>query len=94
MYRIAMMVLRLFLKAPYYLFRIWMCGRNDKISFEEAYAYIKKVTIAANKAGRVKIESYGLENIPEKTVLYFFLIIRGFTMYWLFWNPVLCRLHS
>ena len=72
MYRIAMMVLRLFLKAPYYLFRIWMCGRNDKISFEEAYAYIKKVTIAANKAGRVKIESYGLENIPEKNGFVFF----------------------
>lgn len=72
MYRIAMMVLRLFLKAPYYLFRIWMCGRNDKISFEEAYAYIKKVTIATNKAGRVKIESYGLENIPEKNGFVFF----------------------
>lgn len=72
MYRIAMMVLRLFLKAPYYLFRIWRCGKNDKIGFEEAYAYIKKVTIAANKAGRVKIESYGLENIPEENGFIFF----------------------
>lgn len=72
MYRIAMMVLRLFLKAPYYLFRIWWCGKSDRVSFEEAYAYIKKVTIAANRAGRVKIESYGLENIPEKNGFVFF----------------------
>ncbi len=72
MYRIAMMVLRLFLKVPYYLFRIWWCGKSDRVSFEEAYAYIKKVTIAANRAGRVKIESYGLENIPEKNGFVFF----------------------
>lgn len=72
MYRIGMMVLRLFLKAPYYLFRIWRCGKSDKISFEDAYAYIKKVTVAANKAGRVKIESYGLENIPDKNGFIFF----------------------
>ena len=57
MYRIAMMVLRLFVKAPLYLFQIWWCGKSEKVSFEEAYAYVKKVTIAANKAGRVKIES-------------------------------------
>lgn len=72
MYRIAMMVLRLFLKAPYYLFKIWKCGKSDKVSLEEAYACVKKVTIAANKAGRVKIESYGLENIPQKNGFVFF----------------------
>lgn len=54
MYRIAMMVIRLFWKAPYYLFQIWRCGKNDEVSFEKAYACVKKVTIAANKAGRVK----------------------------------------
>ena len=32
MRRIAMMVLRLVLKAPYFLFRIWWCGKSDKIS--------------------------------------------------------------
>ena len=64
--RIAMMVLRLFLKAPYYFIRIWWCGKSKKVSFEEAYALIKKVTKAANRAGRVKVEAYGLENIPKK----------------------------
>lgn len=72
MYRIIMMVLRLFLKAPFYLFRIWLCGKSNKISFEESYAYVRKVTVAANKAGKVKIETYGLENIPQKNGFVFF----------------------
>lgn len=72
MYRIAMMVLRLFLKAPYYLFRIWRCGKSDKISYEESYAYVKKVTVAANRAGKVTIESHGVENIPKENGFIFF----------------------
>ncbi len=70
--RIAMMVLRLFLKAPYYFIRIWWCGKSKKVSFEEAYALIKKVTKAANRAGRVKVEAYGLENIPKEDGFVFF----------------------
>lgn len=66
------MVLRLFLKAPYYLFQIWWCGKSDKVSFEEAYAVVKKVTKAANRAGRVKIEAYGIENIPKEGGFVFF----------------------
>lgn len=72
MYRIIMMVSRLFLKAPFYLLQIWWCGKSSKVSFEDAYACVKKVTIAANKAGRVKIESYGLENIPKENGFVFF----------------------
>lgn len=64
--RIALMVIRLILKAPYYLIRIWWCGKSDKISFEEAFAFIKKVTKKANHAGRVTIEAHGLENIPKE----------------------------
>lgn len=70
--RIALMVIRLFLKAPYYLFRIWWCGKSSKISFEEAYWYIKMVTQKANRAGRVTIETYGIENLPEKDGFIFF----------------------
>lgn len=72
MRRIAMMVLRLFLKAPYFLFRIWRCGKSDKISYEEGYQIVRHVTKAANRAGRVTIESYGLENIPEENGFIFF----------------------
>lgn len=72
MYRIAMMVLRLFFKVPYYLLHIWWCGKSSKAAFEDSYAFVRKVTIAANRAGKVKIETYGLENIPEKNGFIFF----------------------
>ncbi len=72
MNRIIMMVLRLFLKAPVYLFQIMKYGKNGKSGTEEAYACVKKVTIAANKAGKVTIESYGIENIPKENGFVFF----------------------
>ncbi len=72
MQRIILMVLRLFLKAPYYFYLICKCGKDKNITLEEAYAVVKKVTKAANRAGRVKIESYGLENIPEENGFVFF----------------------
>ena len=72
MQRIILMVLRLFFKVPYYMYSIWKCGRRDDISREEAYAIVKKVTKAANKAGRVTIESHGLENIPKENGFMFF----------------------
>lgn len=70
--RIALMVLRLFLKAPYYLFKIWYCGVSDKISFEESFQIVKKVTKKANHAGRVTVKAYGLENIPDQDGFIFF----------------------
>ncbi len=66
MLRIIMMVVRLIYIAPYYLYRIWKYGKQGNEDITEAYAYIKKVTMAANRAGRVKIESHGLENLPKE----------------------------
>ena len=71
MWRIVMMVTRLFLKAPYYFCRIWSYSKSNK-SFDERFFYIKKVTKAANKAGRVNIETYGEENIPKESGFVFF----------------------
>lgn len=70
--RIALMVIRLFFLVPYYFFKIWWCGINNKISFEESFELIKKITKKANHAGRVTIESYGLENIPKEDGFIFF----------------------
>lgn len=70
--RIALMVIRLFFLVPYYFFKIWWCGVNNKISFEESFELIKKITKKANHAGRVTIESYGLENIPKEDGFIFF----------------------
>lgn len=72
MYRIILMVVRLCYKVPYYMLGIWWCGKNKKISDEKAYAFIQKVTRAANKAGRVTIKSYGTENIPKEPGFVFF----------------------
>lgn len=72
MRRIIMMVLRLFFKAPFYFFRIWWCGKNKNVDLEKSYAVVRKVTKAANRAGRVKIEAVGLENIPQNNGFVFF----------------------
>ena len=71
MKRIILMVLRLFYKVPYYMFRIARYGKKQD-NLEEAYAFIKKVTKDANRAGRVTIESHGLENIPKENGFIFF----------------------
>lgn len=72
MRRIILMVLRLILKVPYYLLGICWYGREKNYNLEKAYAFVKKVTRAANKAGRVTIESHGLENIPKENGFIFF----------------------
>mgnify|MGYP002566528979 CR=1 FL=1 len=72
MYRIILMVVRLFYKVPYYLIRIWWLGTRKNFDLEKNYAFIKKVTKAANRAGRVTIESYGVENIPKENGFIFF----------------------
>lgn len=64
--RIALMVIRLILRVPYYFLGILWYGKSSKVSFEQAFAFVKKVTKSANHAGRVKIEAYGLENLPER----------------------------
>lgn len=70
--RIALMVIRLFLRAIYYFTRIWWCSIQKVKDYEKNYRIIRKTTIAANKAGRVKIEAHGLENLPEKDGFIFY----------------------
>ena len=70
--RITLMVLRLLFKVPYYLIRIWWCGKSRRASYIENFAFIKKVTKKANHAGRVTIESHGLENIPKEDGFIFY----------------------
>ena len=60
------MVFRLLYKAFYYFYHICKCASREDISYEESFRWIKRTTILANRAGRVKIEAHGLENLPEK----------------------------
>ncbi len=66
------MVIKLIWIAPYYFFKIWWCSVSSKVSFEESFELIKKVTKKANHAGKVSIEAYGLENIPKEDGFIFF----------------------
>lgn len=67
-----MMVLRLFLKAPYYALCILWCSKNNQITYERAYELVHRVTKDANRAGRVTVKSYGLENIPKENGFIFY----------------------
>lgn len=72
MRRIVLMVVRLFLKVPYYLFRIWLCGKGRQLNYDNNYRFVRHVTKAANRAGRVTIETHGIENIPKENGFVFF----------------------
>lgn len=72
MKRIILMVVRLIFRVPYYMFGIWWSGKRKNYDQAKAYAFVKKVTKAANRAGRVTIESHGLENIPRENGFIFF----------------------
>ena len=61
--RIALMIIRNILFVPYYLIRTAWLGRHS--TKEKAFAFIKHVAHRANKAGRVRVVSQGLENLPE-----------------------------
>lgn len=72
MKRIILMVLRLIFRVPYYMFGIWWSGKRKDYDLEKSFAFVKKVTKAANRAGRVTIESHDLENIPKENGFVFF----------------------
>ena len=62
--------------------------KNDKHSEEERYRLLQKITLGANRGGRVKIHAEGMENLPEKMDLSFIQIIRDCLMCWLCWRAV------
>jgi len=67
MKRIILMILQNILFAPYWFFQLCLYARkNDKHTEEERFSLIKKITINANKGGRVRIVSTGSEKLPDK----------------------------
>ena len=72
MKRIIMMVLRLFWIAPFWFLKLWRMGKSEKYSEEERFAFLKMVTVRANRAGRVTIVTRGLENLPRENGFIFY----------------------
>ena len=67
MKRIILMVLYNIPFVPYWWWQLCHYAKKaDHYSEEERYALLKKITVHANKGGRVKIDAHGVENLPDK----------------------------
>ena len=66
MKRIILMIVRLGLFSFYYFSILLYISNKKNKDLAENYKKLRKMTIAANKAGRVKIETKGIENLPKE----------------------------
>lgn len=58
---------------PYWWWQLCHYAKKaSKFSEEKRYALLKKITVHANRGGRVKIEAYGVENIPDQDGFIFY----------------------
>lgn len=61
------MVFRNLIYTPYWFWQLCMYGREkDTHTEEERFALLKKITVHANKGGRVTIQATGLEDVPSE----------------------------
>ncbi len=73
MKRIILMVFYNLLFVPYWWCQLcYYAKHTDEISEEKKYALLKKITVHANKGGRIKIEVHGKENVPGESGFMFF----------------------
>lgn len=73
MKRILMMVFRNIILVPFMWIKLcYHAAHVGKYTEEEHYKMLKFITARANKGGNVKIEAYGLENIPKENGFMFF----------------------
>lgn len=73
MKRIIMMVLRNLVFVPFGWFQLcYYAAHVDKYTEEQRYAMLKKIDWRANKGGKITIEEYGVENIPEENGFIFY----------------------
>lgn len=73
MKRIILMVLYNLVFVPYWWWQLChMAKHAEEYSQEERWAVLQKITRHANKGGRVKIESYQTENIPDHESFIFY----------------------
>ncbi|OUQ28138.1 1-acyl-sn-glycerol-3-phosphate acyltransferase [Lachnoclostridium sp. An131] len=73
MWRIILMVLYSLPFVPYWWYQLCSYAKHtDEIPEDKKYALLQKVTVHANKGGRVKIDVHGRENIPREESFVFF----------------------
>ena len=67
MKRILLMVFRNLFRLPGVAIKLWKYSSNvDKYTAEERDKFLKYIVHIANKGGNVKIEAYGIENVPSE----------------------------
>lgn len=66
MKRIILMVIRSIFNLPYWLFKINQLTDIEKYDKNTRYAFLHKIVPIVNRRGRVKIDCYGLENLPKE----------------------------
>lgn len=67
MIRIALMVIRSIFKIPSYFYHLHQYGKADDTHTEqERYDFLRNVVKDVNVAGRVKVDGFGTENIPQQ----------------------------
>lgn len=68
MKRIILIVLRVILRLPYWWgYKVNKYKNLEKYSLEERYGFIHNVVYTVTKKGRVILECYGLENLPQES---------------------------
>ena len=73
MWRIILMVLYNLPFVPWWWYQLCHYAKHtDEIPENKKYALLKKITVHANKGGRVKIDVHGQENIPREENFVFF----------------------
>ena len=60
------MVLRLGLLSIYYFVTLCFKSNAEIKNFDNNYKWLRKATTKVNKAGKVKIEAFGIENLPKE----------------------------
>lgn len=63
--RIGFIILRVIFAFPFYLMKMTRLGKHNWDRFK-AFAYVKKISIIANKKGRVTVEAHGVEKLPKE----------------------------
>ncbi|MCM1567940.1 MAG: 1-acyl-sn-glycerol-3-phosphate acyltransferase [Roseburia sp.] len=70
--RIALMVLRRLYLVPFLFFRIWRAARHYNGDYMPGFLAAKQIARQGIQAGNIILETYGLENLPEKDGFIFY----------------------
>ncbi len=73
MKRIVLMVLRNLFFVPYGWIKLcYYASHVDKYTMEQRYALLKLIDLRANRGGRIRIETHGVENLPKENGFIFY----------------------